>query len=717
MTKRTARRARAISRGMPAPPTTRVSRLRIFGVALVCLKVAVLPVIVDPAADQPFTLAKALFTHAVTYALLGVIAGLIVENGRSFLVWSWLHVPVIAFLAANVVATLFAANQTLALYGVHGRMLGLGTIVDSVVLYFAIVLLIRRRAEATAVIASALAGSAIVLAYELIQVAGKDPGVWSIDPSVRPFSTLGQTTTLAEYLTVVALGAAALALFEGRLRSALRVALLVLSALLLAGTVLTQTRSALLGVVAAAVVVVALTWIGHPSRRARLLSLAGAIGATAVLGVVLVATPLGARVLGTVEPSDVVAGDDASGPRLEQSAEVRLAIYRIAFEMVRERPLFGYGPDNLSPGVPIYRTDNEPFDVQQSLVTSAHGWLAQIAATSGVIGLGAFIATALTAIFLTVRAGFQPVAWAALAMMAAFLGAGLTTINDIATDWLFWASAGAVAAVTAPRISIAPPPRTMSSRWIAGLLCAIVGLAMVAVGWNALDASRVSKQAFQQRLSGEYGQAIDLSLRATRADPGRAEYWDGLGLGYVGAQRFADAAGAFTRASALAPYDIRYVGEIARAYAVLFQRGDTTYKDRARDSANRAVAIDPNNPLPHVTRAVVMQVTGDLNEALVSAQRALELDQSNNRDIYLTQTQVLEDLGRQADAIAAARYGLTRIPDPRNQVALRFELARALAATGQTTEALKEIDSILAIQPNLSAALQLRAQIQAGTKP
>jgi tetratricopeptide (TPR) repeat protein len=239
---------------------------------------------------------------------------------------------------------------------------------------------------------------------------------------------------------------------------------------------------------------------------------------------------------------------------------------------------------------------------------------------------------------------------------------------------------------------------------------------MVAVGWNALDASRVSKLAFQQRVAGRYAQAIDLSLRATRADPGRSEYWEGLGLGYVGAQRYADAAGAFSRASAITPYDIRYVGEVAKAYAVLFQRGDATYKDKARDLGNRAVAIDPNNPQANLTRAIVMQVTGDLPEALKSAERALELDPlSSNSDLYLTATQLLIGNGRTADAIAMARRAIGILPNPQNTVPIRVELARALALSGQPAQALVELDAALAIRPNDPAALQLRTQIRGGT--
>ena len=266
-----------------AVPDPTDSKLRLLGVGILCTKVALVPVVFDYGADVPFTVAKGLLSHALAYALVGVLIGLTVAFGRSFLVWSWLHVPVTAFLIANLVATLFAPDTVLALYGTRGRMLGLGTIADWVVLYFAIGLLVRTRGEAVAVIAAALAGSAAVLTYELVQLVGKDPFDWNIDSSSRPFSTLGQTTTLAEYLTVIALGAASFGLFDRTLSWLLRGALLGYSALLLAGAVVTQTRSGAFGVLAGAAGLIVLTWIAHPSRRARIISVVGA-------GLILAAT-------------------------------------------------------------------------------------------------------------------------------------------------------------------------------------------------------------------------------------------------------------------------------------------------------------------------------------------------------------------------------------------------------------------------------------------
>ena len=108
-----------------------------------------------------------------------------------------------------------------------------------------------------------------------------------------------------------------------------------------------------------------------------------------------------------------------------------------------------------------------------------------------------------------------------------------------------------------------------------------------------------------------------------------------------------------------------------------------------------------------------MQVTGNLPEALKSVERALELDQSNNQEIYVTATQVLIGLGRPADAVTMARRGITRVPDPRNQIPIRTELVRSLAANGQLSEALAEANAALAIEPGEPNVQKLIAQIQA----
>jgi cytochrome c-type biogenesis protein CcmH/NrfG/O-antigen ligase len=713
------------------------SKLRRTAIALICAKFALIPVVFDPGSDVPFSVIKALLGHGLAYVLAGVLVALVVRYGAIATTWSWVHVPVIAFLAANVVATIVAVDQTLALYGAHTRMGGLGSIADCALLYFAITFVVRTRQDILALAVSFLAGGAVVLAYEFVQLIGKDPVVWqSVDPAVRPFSTIGQTTNLAQYLIVSAMGAAALAIVETALAWRTRAFLVLWSGLAVIGTVVTQTRSALLGVVVGGALLIALAWAAHPHPRARMVSAIGAAGVAAAFGLVLFVTPLGGRLLSTVESPGATEGD--SGLRLESAADTRVALYRIAFNMVRDRPAFGVGPDNFLPALPRYRSDAEPFEVQDNPTSSAHSWVAQVAVTSGLLGLAAFVTIAALAVASTFRSGFHPTAWAAVAMMGAFLGAGLTTVNAIATDWLFWAAVGIVV-VTTPTRSVQPAedrnpggakskPRRIKTadmrarvnpRLLIGYACVGVGVALALTTVSAIDASRAAKASQLARLQGNVGSAIEAGLRATRADPQRPQYWATLGLAYLANERVADAVVAFERASKIAPYDVRYDGDLARAYAVLVQLGDKTAASRASDVADRAVRTDPNNPIAHQTRAVVLQVTGNLPEALKSSQRALALDRptssgiTTHRDFYVTGIQLLTALGRPVEAVALAHLGMARLADDSARLPIRFELSRSLLANGQGAEALAEIDAVLALRPNDPNAQQLRARILA----
>jgi O-antigen ligase/cytochrome c-type biogenesis protein CcmH/NrfG len=707
-----------------------------MGITLVCAKVALIPVVFDYGSDVPFSVSKALLSHALAYVLAGVMVGLFAQYGRTVLVWSRLHIPVLVFLVVNIAATVFAVDHLLALFGAHTRMVGLGTIADCVLLYFAIALLVRTRRDTLALALSFFGGAVVVLAYEFIQLLGKDPLTWAIDPATRPFSTIGQTTSLAEYLSVVAVGAAAAAIFMRGLPAAARTVLILFSGVAIAGTVVTQTRSAVLGLIAAAGLLVALTWAAHPHPRARLVSAIGAAGAGVALAVVLFMTPLGARLLSTVDTAATAEGE--SGSRLEESADARVALYRIAFEMLRDRPALGHGPDTFLASLPRFRSGAEPYGVQDNPSNSAHSWVAQVGATSGLAGLVAFVATAAIGIVLTFRRGFLPEAWVALAMLVAFLGAGLTTVNAIATDWLFWAAAGAIASSTshpAPTgaSDLAEPPNTrrtkstktypiIRTRSAIAYVCVGIGFVLALTTVSALDASRSVKASQLARLQGQTQRAIDLGLQATRSDPLRPQYWNTLGLAYVSANRLAEAVSAFDRASSLAPYDVRYDGDLARAYAAQFLQGDRTANSRARGVADRVVRTDPNNPRAQHSRTVVMQATGDLPEAVKSSERAVALDRTTeagytaNPEIYVTGVQVLNAVGRPLDAITLARRAMPILGDEVVRVPLRIELSRALLANGQAAEALTEIDAALSMRPNDPNAQQLRAQIQAALR-
>jgi tetratricopeptide (TPR) repeat protein/O-antigen ligase len=697
------------------------SKLRGVGVALVGAKFAILPLIFDFGMDLPFVVSKAIVSHALAVALAAVIAALFVRFRASLIRWSPLHIPILIYLGVNVLAAAFAANSTIALFGTHARMLGLVMTIDLAVLYFAIVVLVLTRSDAIALGIAAYSASLVVLAYEAIQLAGHDPLPWASVFVTRPFSTLGQPTVLAQYLTVLAIAAFALAIVW-RAHLLLRALLLGYSAVLLSGAVATGTRSLLVGLAAGIATFVLLVWLVHPSRSTRVFSFAGGALASVAATAVLLFTPLGERLASTIESSAVIGDDTAVIDRIEPSVAARLVLYEIGLEIVRERPLLGYGPDNFTVGVPRYRPERGPELVRQSAVSSAHSWLVHVATDSGVVGAASFVAIAVTAFVLAVRGRFSAIVIATVAALAGWIGTGATTVNEIGTEWLFWACVGCVGAVTSVPIAgrltghrraqhRSRVPLAMIS---AKALILIAAAVAVLAGANSLEASRLARDSDNARLAGNRAAAVRFGESAIEADPRRAEYWHKLGLAYAGVGRLREATDAFERAASLTPHDVRFLGDLARARLILGNSGDTVSRARAVELGDRVTQVDRNNPQSHLTRALVRQASGDLPEAIRSVERAFTLDPNSiNERLYITATQVLIDTGRTTEAVRTAREGLDILVRTVQSYELRFELARALTVLGQFSDALSEVERALAIRPNYPQAEQLRLTLRA----
>jgi O-antigen ligase/tetratricopeptide (TPR) repeat protein len=691
-----------------------------FGVALIGAKFALLPLAFDFSLDLPFVVSKAVMSHALAYGIAAVLAIHILRSG-AFVRWSPLHIPVLAFLLVNTMATLFAENGTLALFGTHARMLGLATTTDVVLLYFAIALLVRTRSDAIALGASAFVASAFVLAYEAVQLAGRDPFPWAAVFVTRPFSTLGQPTVLAQYLTVLAVAAVALAAVAS-LPSFVRAMLFCWSFILLAGAVATESRSLLIGIAAGIGVFVLLVWLRHPSRRVRVFSFGAGALASVTIAAVLLFTPLGERFAATIQEPRI-GEDTAVIDRVEPSLATRLALYEIGLKMISERPLLGYGPDNFTVGVTRYRPEQAPELIRQSTVSSPHSWFFHVATDSGLLGLFSFLSIVVVAFALALGRPFRALVVMAVAAMAAWLGTGATTVNEVGTEWLFWASAGVAAAATGVPINsllarnqkgtTLHRTRSRSRTAAFGAISIVLVAVAIAASTKATQAARWDREAETGRLGGIVSLAVALGESATRADGGRAEYWHTLGLAYLATARWRDAVNALARAASLTPHDVRFVGDLARAQLVLWTTGDSAGRTAALELGDRVVAVDRNNPQAHLTRAVVRQATGDLPEAIRSVQRALALDPNSvNERLYITATQVLLDSGRPADAVQIAQQGLVILSRITQPYELRFELARALTAVGQLNEALAEVEKALGIRPNYPQAEQLRTALR-----
>ncbi len=635
------------------------SRSRQALVWLVTLKLAAIVVVFDPDGVQAFDFPKSLVSRGFEWLILGTLAVSLLRHGVGIVGRTRLHWFVLAFAATNGLSAIFAEDRYVAVFGERFRYLGLTFIGDVLVLYLAVAVAFRSRRDWLLAAAGLTAALFLSIAYAFAQRLGVDPIHWSEDPHDRPFGTLGQPDMFGQFLA--SSFAAALGVFAFSWRTAGRRTTWVAAAvagLCLATAAIVATRGSLLGILAAlGAAPFAYVRVYGASRTVLVRAALGSVTALAILGGILVGTPLGERVRATT--AGVATSD-------------RVLIYRSAFESFVDRPILGYGVDGFAVAYPHHRPAGDsvywgPNNVQ----TSAHSWVLQTAATTGIVGLAALVALVLAFAWYAWRSlPRAPLIVAPLALAsAAYWAHGLVTVGSIGVDWVPWLAFGGVARSSWREERSAPiwslhqaVPRVML---LASVLASLTG-------WSAFLANRDALVNLEALSARETGRAISGGESATRRDPGRASYWNGLGLAYQAGQQLRRASDAFVEATRRAPQTATYWANLARVRATQALSGDASSGGRsaALEAARHAVAVDPNNPVAQSGLAEVANVLGDPDLAFGAAAMSYRLYASESTARLLGETAL-----RSSDA-AGARATLEQLVAMHDGAALRVALAR-----------------------------------------
>jgi tetratricopeptide (TPR) repeat protein len=585
------------------------SSLRQALVLLVALKIVALILAFDPAGLQAFDLPKSLLSRALSWLLAGFIALALVRFGTAIVPRTRLHLAVAIFLVVNLISALLAHDLYLAIFGEQGRYLGVTFLLDMAVLYLAVAIAFRGAAD-IAVLGLAIAVATLgALGYAAAQYAGLDPIRWSAD--VAPaggqfalpiFGTFGQPDFLGHYLSVLFAGGLAVAAAGRPFILRLGGAAFVLLALV-AGIVV-GTRGTVLGI-AAALFALGLAAVSFRSRRLTAVRLVvPALAAVAVLAS-LVLLPLGAR------ESDAWQGLGSG----------RLRIYASAALAFLDRPVLGYGPDSFAVAYPQHRVDPPP--LANDAQTSAHDWVLQAAVTTGLVGLVALVVLLIAfarALWIALpRAPF--VGLVVLLAMAAYWAHAFVATGAVAVDWVPWTGFGLIAAIAAPTGGRVATQRPIPAVVLVPIVVLMVGGALV--GNNAYRANEDAGTARRALAEGSIDVAIRSAEAAVARDPGRAEYWNWLGLARERSGSYAAAADAYAEATRRAPHEPTYWSNLALALARQASAGE------AVTAARKAVEVDPTGWRANEVLAEVALAVGQDDLALRAAVGTIVLEKGN----------------------------------------------------------------------------------------
>ncbi len=569
---------------------------------------------------------------------------------------------VLAYVASALLSTVTSLDPRTSLWGAHESFFGLLTVLAYAVVYFAVRVLCAAPVHARALLLASLVGSTGAGLYALVQFGGADPVQWTRTHEIlglaRVFGSLGNPNFLGALMAMALPLALGLGLRAWGRRQSGRAALLFASALVCALALLASfSRGAWLAGVAALA-----TWVlgqvlvaGRPQARRRLV--------LATLGVALVALLAGSVAVARV-PRARAAGQamlarlelsltpgtrerPVGGLALEQ--DPRLALWRAALRMFRDRPLTGVGLDAFQLAFQRYR-ELAIWEVEGNRTPGkAHNELLHTLATQGLPG-GLALALLVVGSGLALRRAYaaQPDESAALVGMAAALVAFLTqalfsfTVTGCGT--LALALLALLAALgrrreapTSPApVSPATPARAFAlSLGQAGVAALGVLLLWVLVA-RPLQADFAAQRGVIAR-AVQAGLALPEFAEAVRLAPGRDLYWTQLGVArydlasalpdpLARASQYAAARQAFERAVTLTPangYTWGGLGRVLIEQARLSPPGASF--GEAWAAFDRALALDPRNPYWPVEAGRYALAAGDLTRTRAWAQRSLDL--------------------------------------------------------------------------------------------
>jgi O-antigen ligase/type II secretory pathway pseudopilin PulG len=180
----------------------------------------------------------------------------------------------------------------------------------------------------------------------------------------------------------------------------------------------------------------AILWLSERGERTVRFLLVALLIPTIAVGITAVAVVTG----------NLASAEPATAKNIDANSELRLHIWRDTLPMILDSPLLGYGPDNFQESFKPYigqdletALTSDPHEVLG--VDRAHNHLLQLAATTGLLGLAAYLWVFVSYFRNVYRRGGWPLIALSGGVLAYFLQLQ-TGIDAIDTSVVFWAILG-----------------------------------------------------------------------------------------------------------------------------------------------------------------------------------------------------------------------------------------------------------------------------------
>ncbi len=677
----------------------------------VVLLVFILPFIIRQRSLDPF-ISKRLFWLALMMLAAAAYFLRAAIHGSLRNVSGPLNLPVLAFLGWNLAAYFYGAYRA-------SSGMDLALLLAGAVLYFIVANNLVEDWKLVNLMLVVLGVQFFLSLHGIWQVSGLVGSYWgNVSSSVyggRAISFFGNPAFYAGYLAfhlplvlgmVFQLNNRKLRFFAGGVLGLMAVNL-----------ILTGSRAGWLGAAVGLICFVLMSRAWSAPLRGRV-----KITLTALILAVIIAFPFGVKTLGArLSPSS-----------LGYAWSFRSLVWQGGAKMVADKPLLGHGLGSWRSLFPAYRPQTLARNQSQRQYETlhAHNEFLELAAETGVIGLGIFL-WLLVAAFRTARRVWRRGGvwrWAAAGLTGGLV-AGLVD-NSFSVDlrytaslFSFWLFLGLLTALDFKGRLVEADDGGLglsnTSRFgLAVAARALLGIgALLIIVWtvkplaNALKAELYISSGRSAAEMKDYSEAADKFSRAAACRPGQPL------AGYFLARALVDAGGEANELAAVKEY--KRVLSLSPDYLLSHYQLGLLYKkmgknDQARVHLRRALALDSKlvSQLPEFRRgqalvkegelAVGMRLLGEVAELCLDCP---ELMVALGNGYYLA--------GEPEQALDCYRRGLAV---DENQLDLLFNMGYVLVQIGRQQEAALYLERVLVLQPGHEQAKELLGESAHGTR-
>ena len=602
--------------------------LRVLQDSTWILLVILTPLWINLWGQQPFEYSKVMLARSLIWLLAALALAEFLLGTRSAareLPARRVLVPTGLLTLIIFLATVMASDWRLSLWGSYERAQGALTQLSYLMLFVLAAVEFRRLARARLLTAVMVLTAVPLILISLAQFGGWQPFGLSSEARSPIFATLGRANFLGAYLVIL------LPLTLAQLQVARKSSKRFLWSALFAGELivigLTAARAAWLGT-AVALSLYAFLHVGpRLARRARLAACGGVV-------LLSLSGPLAVAAL-----SGTVQGSTAA----------RLAIWQGTSDLIRHRPLIGYGPDALGLVFPrVFPPQLVYYQGREFFVDRAHNLLLDWVVTTGIPGLLAFLLL-LAAFVLVVRKGLLRTHTARkrimlIAILAAVMGNlanNMVSFDVTPTAVAAWLLMGMGVALASPpallRKRLAPVSTgvAIAGPFAAGMLFLILATAVWQFNGRPLLADSAARFAYRYGLQGDWQSATAAAEQAVAWWPVEPAHQLLLSrtsqrLAQQGGFRGVQAEAALLAAQATRPDDWLIWLASARFYGSAGQISGRDSAPLMHDAYRRAAALAPSSADVYTEWARAYLEENDPQSAVPLLRRAVSLDASSD---------------------------------------------------------------------------------------